>query len=110
LKSIATILLCIALALLIEYVIESAWPQEDTVNIVGAENDSVGGRYIYLSNGDVYHRRAPSGLGTGGSSYNASSFETGTDMSDWQSSALKQEDAGNPPPAYSRDRGLDEGR
>jgi len=89
LKSIATILLCIALALLIEYLIENSSPQQDLVNIVGAENDSVGGRYIYLSNGDVYHRRAESGSNRSGSTYNASSLGNDSGMSTWPVSTTK---------------------
>jgi hypothetical protein len=110
LKSFATVLLLIALAFLIEYLIESSSSQENRATIVGYENDSVGGRYIYMSNGEVYHRPAPSRSGTGGSTYNASSLDNGSEMSDRRASEFKKEAASNPPPEYSRDRGSEEGR
>lgn len=84
LKSIGIILLLIALVVLIDLLIEGSGPRGDGVSIVGAESDSAGGRYIRMSNGEVYHRRAQDGLNRQGaqngrsgttSTYNASSFD-----------------------------------
>jgi hypothetical protein len=59
LKALLFVLLCIALAIMIRFLGENPGPNEaGRANILGYESDSTGGRYIYLSNGDVYHRSA----------------------------------------------------
>jgi hypothetical protein len=60
LKNLLLVLALLAIAILIEFLIEDQASKQDMVNIVGFESDSAGGGYIYFDNGDVYHRRSAS--------------------------------------------------
>jgi len=60
LKNLLIVLSLLAIAILIESLIEDQASKQDMVNIVGFESDSAGGGYIYFNNGDVYHRRSAS--------------------------------------------------
>ena len=59
-KNLLSVLSLLAIAILIESLIEDQTSKQDMVNIVGFESDSAGGSYIYFNNGNVYHRRGAS--------------------------------------------------
>jgi Mor family transcriptional regulator len=56
LKNLLVVLVLIAVAILIEILIEGTGRKQDMVSIVGVEPDSIGGSYIYFDNGEIYHR------------------------------------------------------
>ncbi len=74
-KRVAIVLFLVALAILIDLLLQGPSRQERG-SIVGSETDSAGGRYIYKSNGEVYHRRQESDAPRGYESYGENaSFE-----------------------------------
>ena len=95
-KRIAIVLLCILLALMVNLLVEDFAPSADKTKIVGYESDSLGGRYIYLDNGEIYHRRAQADSKRAAARAGLSSPDDQGYIRNWGIRGLNQEEPGGP--------------